>query len=31
MSKQVDFNVGTLKKGDNWILHSNGEDDYGFY
>jgi hypothetical protein len=31
MSKQVDFNVGTYQKGDKWILHFNGEDDYGFY
>jgi hypothetical protein len=31
MSKKIDFNVGTYKKGDKWILHSNGENDYGFY
>jgi hypothetical protein len=31
MSKQVDYHVGTYKKGDKWILHFNGEDDYGFY
>jgi hypothetical protein len=28
---KMDFYVGTCKKHDEWILHSNGQDGFGLY
>jgi hypothetical protein len=28
---KVDFYAKTCKKGDEWILHFNGQDGFGFY